>query len=112
MLLRYSPRRAAAGRRSPASRSRSPAAVIAVPRSRFRARGGDATPHCHLSPALVPDNTCHPRGAQDGPRQGEDAMEAPYILHMLGPLKHVSPFDVNMALDAGFNSVVPYSSVE
>jgi methylene-tetrahydromethanopterin dehydrogenase len=39
-------------------------------------------------------------------------MEAPYILHMLGPLKHVSPFDVNMALDAGFNTVVPYTSVE
>jgi len=39
-------------------------------------------------------------------------MEAPYILHMLSPLKHVSPFDVNMALDAGFNAVVPYTSVE
>ena len=39
-------------------------------------------------------------------------MEAPYILHMLGPLKNVSPFDVNMALDAGFTSVVPYTSVE
>ena len=39
-------------------------------------------------------------------------MEAPYILHMLSPLKHVSPFDVNMALDAGFNSAVPYTSVE
>ncbi|MGE0120047.1 MAG: NAD(P)-dependent methylenetetrahydromethanopterin dehydrogenase [Dongiaceae bacterium] len=39
-------------------------------------------------------------------------MEAPYILHMLSPLKHVSPFDANMALDAGFNTVVPYTSVE
>lgn len=39
-------------------------------------------------------------------------MEAPYILHMLSPLKHVSPFDVNMALDAGFQSVLPYASVE
>lgn len=39
-------------------------------------------------------------------------MEAPYILHMLSPLKHVSPFDVNMALDAGVQSVVPYTSVE
>ena len=26
---------------------------------------------------------------------------APYVLHMLTPLKHVSPFDVNMAADAG-----------
>lgn len=39
-------------------------------------------------------------------------MEAPYILHMLSPLKHVSPFDVNMALDAGFNTVAPYTAVE
>ena len=39
-------------------------------------------------------------------------MEQPFILHMLSPSKHVSPFDVNMALDAGFNAVVPYSNVE
>jgi len=35
-----------------------------------------------------------------------------HILHMLSPLKHVSPFDVNMALDAGFDAVVPYESVQ
>lgn len=39
-------------------------------------------------------------------------MERPHILHMLSPLKHVSPFDVNMALDAGFSAVVPYTDVE
>jgi methylene-tetrahydromethanopterin dehydrogenase len=39
-------------------------------------------------------------------------MDAPYILHMLSPLRHVSPFDVNMALDAGFNAAVPYTNVE
>ncbi len=33
------------------------------------------------------------------------------ILHMFSPLKHMSPFDVNMALDAGFDSVTPYSGV-
>ena len=33
------------------------------------------------------------------------------ILHMLSPLKHMSPFDVNMALDAGFDSVTPYRGV-
>jgi methylene-tetrahydromethanopterin dehydrogenase len=33
------------------------------------------------------------------------------ILHMLTPLKHMSPFDVNMALDAGFDSVTPYIGV-
>jgi methylene-tetrahydromethanopterin dehydrogenase len=38
-------------------------------------------------------------------------MEAPFILHMLSPLHHVSPFDVNMALDAGFTSVTPYTDV-
>ena len=33
------------------------------------------------------------------------------ILHMLTPLKHVSPFDVNMALDAGYDAVVTYTNV-
>jgi methylene-tetrahydromethanopterin dehydrogenase len=33
------------------------------------------------------------------------------ILHMLTPLKHMSPFDVNMALDAGFDTAIPYTSV-
>ncbi|SFJ98350.1 NAD(P)-dependent methylenetetrahydromethanopterin dehydrogenase [Methylocapsa palsarum] len=33
------------------------------------------------------------------------------ILHMLSPLKHMSPFDVNMALDAGYDSVTPYTGV-
>jgi methylene-tetrahydromethanopterin dehydrogenase len=30
---------------------------------------------------------------------------------MLTPLKHTSPFDVNMALDAGFDVIVPYNGV-
>jgi methylene-tetrahydromethanopterin dehydrogenase len=33
------------------------------------------------------------------------------ILHMLSPLRHMSPFDVNMALDAGFDCVIPYTGV-
>ncbi len=33
------------------------------------------------------------------------------ILHMLSPLRHVSPFDVNVALDAGYDAVMPYGSV-
>ena len=33
------------------------------------------------------------------------------ILHMLSPLKHMSPFDVNMAVDAGFDVVIPYTDV-
>jgi methylene-tetrahydromethanopterin dehydrogenase len=33
------------------------------------------------------------------------------ILHMVSPLKHVSPFDVNMALDAGYDAVLPYGDV-
>ena len=33
------------------------------------------------------------------------------ILHMLSSMKHMSPFDVNMALDAGFDSVTSYGSV-
>lgn len=34
-----------------------------------------------------------------------------HILHMLSPLKHVSPFDANMAVDAGFDAVIPYPNV-
>jgi methylene-tetrahydromethanopterin dehydrogenase len=33
------------------------------------------------------------------------------ILHMFSPLKHMSPFDVNMALDAGYDSVTSYTDV-
>ena len=33
------------------------------------------------------------------------------ILHMLSPLRHMSPFDVNMALDAGYDSITPYVGV-
>lgn len=36
---------------------------------------------------------------------------AKLILHMLSPLKHTSPFDVNMALDAGYDVVTPYCNV-
>lgn len=35
-------------------------------------------------------------------------METPYILHMLTPGKQASPFDVNMAADAGWQILVPY----
>ena len=37
-------------------------------------------------------------------------MEPP-DLHMITPLKHMSPFDVNMALDAGFDAAIPYTNV-
>lgn len=33
------------------------------------------------------------------------------MLHMLTPSRNVSPFDVNMAYDAGFNAVIPYTGV-
>ena len=38
--------------------------------------------------------------------------DATPILHMLDPRKHVSPFDVNMATDAGYKVIVPYTHVE
>ena len=38
-------------------------------------------------------------------------MPRKHILHMLTPLRHMSPFDVNMALDAGFDAAVPYVDV-
>jgi methylene-tetrahydromethanopterin dehydrogenase len=33
------------------------------------------------------------------------------ILHMVTPTKHTSPFDVNMALDSGYDAVLTYTSV-
>jgi methylene-tetrahydromethanopterin dehydrogenase len=40
------------------------------------------------------------------------AMPDKHILHMLSPLRHVSPFDANMAVDAGFDAVLTYPNVE
>ncbi len=37
--------------------------------------------------------------------------DATPILHMLAPQKHMSPFDVNMAADAGYKVIVPYVNV-
>ncbi len=39
------------------------------------------------------------------------SQEATPILHMLAPQKQMSPFDVNMAVDAGYKVVVPYINV-
>jgi len=39
-------------------------------------------------------------------------MEKPFILHMFTPEKNLSPFDVNMALDAGWISTIPYLNIE
>lgn len=36
---------------------------------------------------------------------------ASIILHAITPLKHMSPFDVNMAYDAGFESIAIYTEV-
>ena len=39
-------------------------------------------------------------------------MDRPYILHMFTPGRQMSPFDINMAADAGYQIVVPYSGVD
>ena len=41
-----------------------------------------------------------------------EATERPYILHMFTPTPQMSPFDVNMAADAGYQIVVPYCNVD
>jgi methylene-tetrahydromethanopterin dehydrogenase len=38
-------------------------------------------------------------------------VERPYILHMFTPGRQMSPFDVNMAADAGYQIIVPYTDV-
>lgn len=39
-------------------------------------------------------------------------MEKPFILHMLTTSKNLSPFDANMAVDAGWVTALPYINVE
>jgi methylene-tetrahydromethanopterin dehydrogenase len=39
-------------------------------------------------------------------------MARTYILHMFTPAKNLSPFDVNMAIDASWQVAVPYTNVE
>lgn len=34
------------------------------------------------------------------------------IIHMFDPMSHNSPFDINMALDAGYDTLIPYSNVK
>ena len=38
-------------------------------------------------------------------------MEKPFLLHMITPENNISPFDANMAFDAGWNSVIPYTNI-
>lgn len=39
-------------------------------------------------------------------------MARTYILHMFTPAKNLSPFDVNMAVDASWQATIPYTGVE
>lgn len=39
-------------------------------------------------------------------------MEKPSILHLFTAAKNASPFDVNMAYDAGFDKIMPYTNLE
>ena len=38
-------------------------------------------------------------------------MEKPYLLHLFTPTPQASPFDVNMAYDAGYDAIIPYTGV-
>lgn len=38
-------------------------------------------------------------------------MKDPYLLHIFSPTRHVSPFDINMAYEARYDAVIPYSGV-
>ena len=39
-------------------------------------------------------------------------MEKPNVLHFITPAKNASPFDANMAYDAGYDAVIPYTGVQ
>lgn len=38
-------------------------------------------------------------------------MKDPYLLHIFTPTRNVSPFDINMAYEANYDAVIPYSEV-
>lgn len=38
-------------------------------------------------------------------------MKDPYLLHIFSPTRHASPFDVNMAYEAAYDSVITYTNV-
>ena len=38
-------------------------------------------------------------------------MDKKFILHMITPEKNLSPFDVNMAIDAGYEAIIPYTEI-
>jgi methylene-tetrahydromethanopterin dehydrogenase len=38
-------------------------------------------------------------------------MDKPFLLHLFTPMPQASPFDVNMAYDAGYHAVIPYTNV-
>lgn len=38
-------------------------------------------------------------------------MKDPYLLHLFSAMPNASPFDINMAFEAEFDSVIPYTSV-
>ena len=55
-----------------------------------------------------------PRSARKKTSQSDDrsgGTMAKNILHMMTPLAHMSPFDVNMALDAGYDATASYTNV-
>ncbi len=39
-------------------------------------------------------------------------MEKPHLLHLITSEKNASPFDVNMAYDAGWTNITSYTNVE
>ena len=39
-------------------------------------------------------------------------VEKPYVLHFITPAKNASPFDVNMAYDAGYDAIAQYTNVQ
>lgn len=41
----------------------------------------------------------------------EERREKPYVLHFITSEKNASPFDANMAYDAGYDAVLPYTNV-
>jgi hypothetical protein len=76
-------------------------------RRRARRQGAAVHPPQHL-PARCRGPPEFRSDANFTSKAPELAMERPYILHMFTPGKQMSPFDVNMAADAGYQILTPY----
>src|SRR5690348_457270 len=71
----------------------------------------DSTSTCAAASTVALKSSRETAGKPPANERLERSMVEKNILHMVSPTKHISPFDANMALDAGYDAVITYSNV-